>query len=110
MDEPEVTYGFYADNSFYLSYSLDNAVLAAFYHDVSVLAVETRQYILSSEHLWCTVGRVDIRVSVLEKSNGDIGQVLICQHRRDNDVFDMLIIFSGPLWSNVSLTWLSIPG
>ncbi len=100
-------YSFNAGKSFYLSYGVNDAILATYYY--SILGGEINRHIHDFSHSWCVLGRVNVKVSVLERSEEVIGRVTVYQLRQ-GDVIDMLMVSSGPLWSNVSLTGLSSPG
>ncbi len=85
-------------------------MLSASYHGIGLSMDDNGRCCPGSRYLLFALGKVNVSISVLERSNGFVGQVLVLMHRCGNNVFDALIISSGPLRSNVSLTGLSIPG
>ncbi|NPA97824.1 MAG: hypothetical protein GXO43_00435 [Crenarchaeota archaeon] len=96
-----------AGNAFYYSHRLDNAIIATsfFYIDNGPAFPVSKDI----NGIVFGIGRVNISVSLLERTDGQIGRVALEEHWYSDSIVDPLIISSGPSWSNISLTGLSSP-
>ncbi len=68
---------FHAENPFYLSYRLENIVLSASYHGIGLSMDDNGLCCPGSRYLWFALGKINVSISVLERSNGFVGQVLV---------------------------------
>ncbi|NPA99427.1 MAG: hypothetical protein GXO43_08620 [Crenarchaeota archaeon] len=96
-----------AGNAFYYSHRLDNVIIAtSFFYIYDGPAFPVSKDI---NGIVFGIGHVNISVSLLERSDRQIGRVALEEHWYSDNIVDPLIISSGSSWSNISLTELSSP-